>query len=668
VQSPLPQNPAWGDEDSDRLGCDGAGRQITKRYLQTDLDDENDFAYASTTPIVGFTTAFDKASNKLFERELHAENRSHLYEPISESGVPQGGYDSLDRLRQYQRGTLSNGTGGDDPLPAGGSIAVDSEITLPGTDKDRTYDLDGVGNWKKTTFDAVTGGAGVDHRTHNGTNELIRSKGSVPTVQFQYDQNGNLTRDGLRQYKWDAVNRLVECKRNSDDDVIGTYTYDAMGRRIRKVIPDLSGGDGGLSGDIPAGTTDYIYQGVQCIEERDGSDEPVRQYVWGRYIDELIQMRESPYDSPVDRLMLSDLLYRGTALVDADSGDIVEAYDTDAYGNTLIFVASDGGDWWSPDATQGKNPTCPFIFTGRRYDPETEIYFYRARYYVPELGRFISKDFNDYSDGPNCYEYTISAPTVLLDPLGLEVTYPAADKCKDCCCLLIQLVYDPRSKQGQGYRDAQGQLFAGNTTITQSIDALVATNDFKKHCATYVRIEVSNVNAGEFRGFDKLKEDIAKALTNDECKNGVKHILVFGHASIESGRVAWPTEKGRVSDPNRKYAEAGTDRIERFTIHEPVMDAEGKNAVTLREALMAHDKAKNTLTQIDLEACYSGGDATRLINGELGAVRMGGYRGFVGFGKSPPKAPRESDKRYYGPRGPNSRRYVWPPGKVLKIK
>jgi RHS repeat-associated protein len=171
------------------------------------------------------------------------------------------------------------------------------------------------------------------------------------------------------------------------------------------------------------GTTDYIYQGVQCIEERidvDTFDTPVRQYVWGRYIDELIQMRESPYDSPVDHLMLSDLLYRGTALVDADSGDIVEAYDTDAYGNTLIFILPDVGDWSGALAIQGDNPKCPFIFPGRRYDPETEIYYYRARYYVPELGRFISRDPIGYATSFNLYMYALDNPVRVTDAYGLD--------------------------------------------------------------------------------------------------------------------------------------------------------------------------------------------------------------------------------------------------------
>ena len=135
VQSPMPVNPAWGDVSSDRLGYDGAGRAITKRYLSSALNDAN--GYSDPTSVVGLTTAFDRASNKFYERALHAENRSHLYEPFDSIGLAAGGYDSLDRLLQYQRGTLasSGGSGGG----GGGSIAVSGSttlsITLPNTDQ-----------------------------------------------------------------------------------------------------------------------------------------------------------------------------------------------------------------------------------------------------------------------------------------------------------------------------------------------------------------------------------------------------------------------------------------------------------------------------------------------------------------------------------------------------
>jgi RHS repeat-associated protein len=116
----------------------------------------------------------------------------------------------------------------------------------------------------------------------------------------------------------------------------------------------------------------------------------------------------------------SDLLYRSEALTDA-SGDIEEAYDTDAYGNTLVFSGPGEDDaWFTDDDTPSDQPACEYIFTGREYDPESQIYFYRARYYHPPLGRFISRDPKDYVDGLNLYEYVRSHPTVSLDPNGTD--------------------------------------------------------------------------------------------------------------------------------------------------------------------------------------------------------------------------------------------------------
>ncbi len=73
--------PAWGNQSSDRLGYDGSGRMITKRYLAGGINGGTG-AYNNTSAVVGFTTDFDLSSNKLYERHLHAESRSHLYEPF----------------------------------------------------------------------------------------------------------------------------------------------------------------------------------------------------------------------------------------------------------------------------------------------------------------------------------------------------------------------------------------------------------------------------------------------------------------------------------------------------------------------------------------------------------------------------------------------------------
>ena len=61
----------------------------------------------------------------------------------------------------------------------------------------------------------------------------------------------------------------------------------------------------------------------------------------------------------------------------------------------------------------------PFGFTSREYDAETGLAYYRARYYDPKLGRFISEDPIGFHGGDNFFVYAESNPTTLVDPLGL---------------------------------------------------------------------------------------------------------------------------------------------------------------------------------------------------------------------------------------------------------
>ena len=403
VQSDV-SNPSWGGQSSDRLGYDGAGRRITKRYLDATASASG---YTSTSAKVGFTTRYDHASNKDYERHLHAESRSSLY-PAR---------DSLNRLREYQRGTLEEN---DD-----GSVSVDTAIALPSTDAQRSYDLDGVGNWQKTIYTPVGGGATTQVRRHNGVNQLTRF--GATDVTYDHGDNtgddarqgsGNIVDDGRREYLWDALNRLVQVTdkdKTSPNDVVAVYTYDAAGRRIRKVVTN-----GGIPSDSGLnGTLDFLYTGVQCIEERNGSDAAQRQYIWGTYIDELIRQDELVGGSPPVYYPLTDLLYRNVGLTDSSKA-FQEAYDTDAYGNTLIFdAAGSGSNWFADDAGTTTDPKCCFLFTGRRYDPETQIYFYRARYYHPALGRFLSRDPVGYVDRMNLYEYVRSQPLRYTDSAGL---------------------------------------------------------------------------------------------------------------------------------------------------------------------------------------------------------------------------------------------------------
>jgi RHS repeat-associated protein len=63
------------------------------------------------------------------------------------------------------------------------------------------------------------------------------------------------------------------------------------------------------------------------------------------------------------------------------------------------------------------------MFTGRRFDYETGLYYYRARYYNPYIGRFLQTDPIGYGDGINWYAYCGNNPLAFIDPSGCWAYY-----------------------------------------------------------------------------------------------------------------------------------------------------------------------------------------------------------------------------------------------------
>ncbi len=154
--------------------------------------------------------------------------------------------------------------------------------------------------------------------------------------------------------------------------------------------------------------TKYVYDGDQCIAEYDGSDVQLRKYVYGPGIDQPICMIEVA-DANAAYFYHYDALGSVVALSDA-AGDTIQVYEYDVYGQV---AASD------------PNHTNPFLFTGRRLDPETGLYYYRARYYNPALGRFLQTDPIGYEGGMNIYAYCANNSTNCIDPSGLAWEDPA---------------------------------------------------------------------------------------------------------------------------------------------------------------------------------------------------------------------------------------------------
>ena len=174
---------------------------------------------------------------------------------------------------------------------------------------------------------------------------MVERSGPVPEEEL------NLT--------YDYENRLVEGS-VPERGLTLNYSYDPFGKRLSKTVN--------------GSTKYYLYDNEDIIVEYDAVGSLTASYLHGQGIDE-------PISSSLPGLTGQSIYYTfdglGSVVELTDgSGNVVESYKYDSFGNIE-----------TPPATGN-----PYTYTGREYDSESGLYYYRARYYDPAIGRFITAD------------------------------------------------------------------------------------------------------------------------------------------------------------------------------------------------------------------------------------------------------------------------------------
>ena len=373
-----------GDGGDEYIGLDRFGRIVDQRWTTSGGTAADRFQYG-----------YDQDGNVLYKNNLVFSLASELYHP---NGTGNGlGYDALNRIVSFTRGTLTASNGTLDTV-----TVANQDTNLP--QHTETWNLDALGNWTGSSAISIDGTN--QSRTVDSRNRYT-AVGSAPVTS---DNIGNVTQDetGLK-YVYDIWNRVVKVE-NSTGGVLETYTYDAFGRRIT---------------ETPNGQTtkDLYFDASKVIEEQQAGT-TTNQYVWGLgYVNSLVLRDDNSSGGNYGKtgsglgrrlFVQQDADWNITSLTDT-SGNVQERFVYDPYGRVQVV---DKSTWNS--STDSFNWL--YHFQGGRQDSISGLVHFGTpgRDYSTTLGRWTEPD-SGYIDGANVYQGDGSNPVANTDPKGAYI-------------------------------------------------------------------------------------------------------------------------------------------------------------------------------------------------------------------------------------------------------
>ncbi|MBV6390143.1 MAG: hypothetical protein JNIBNLAF_01809 [Nitrosomonas europaea] len=255
---------------------------------------------------------------------------------------------------------------------------------LTGTAQDQTYtytrnqvqEITGQ-SWTNDSYQWTGYTNGTKSYTANGLNQYTAAAGATLT----HDTKGNLTGDGVWTYTYDLDNQLISANKTGSTN---SLAYDGAGR-LRQTT---------LAGTV----TGLTYDGVDLVAEYNSGGTLLRRYVHGPGVDEPLVWYEGTTTTNKTWLYQDQL---GSVIGTANS----------AGTSTAIHSY---GPYGEPNIATGIR----FRYTGQQFLGSLNLYYYKARFYSPALGRFLQTDPIGTADDLNLYAYVGNNPINLTDPSG----------------------------------------------------------------------------------------------------------------------------------------------------------------------------------------------------------------------------------------------------------
>jgi len=349
---------------------------LQRRQDGTSAPDQVEFGYDPANQLTLATMKSTDPTPVILKRYGYAYDLAgnRIGEQIDDSATLFS-YDNMNRLMGQSPGGL---------VRVAGSVNEPATVTVQGIGAPVT-----TGNTFQTqvTPDPTTGYITIVARDPSGNTRTytyqIPSSTGV-TRSFTYDANGNLaskTEAGTTTtYDWDATNRLAAIRQGAS--VLASYSYDGIGRRATKTASGV--------------TTAYVYDAGEIAEAQPSTGGAIS--FWHGFVDQHLARRDESGS-------VAYLSYDHLGSVTQVTNTAASTTSSRRYDSWGGFSAGAGG--------------LEYGFTGRERDSESGLYYYRARYYDPAQGRFLSEDPLGISAGPNRYAYAGDNPVNMVDPSGL---------------------------------------------------------------------------------------------------------------------------------------------------------------------------------------------------------------------------------------------------------
>ncbi|MDE7275033.1 MAG: hypothetical protein K2N95_18640 [Lachnospiraceae bacterium] len=269
-----------------------------------------------------------------------------------------------DRLEKYQKhGTTRYGYD---------SMRRLAKVEYPDATEEPFYDK--AGNRTRRLYN----GAEELHQYDKRNRLTAHTKGGV-TSQYEYDNAGNLLKDDRARYEYDAFNRNTKVETFNGNIQINRYDAEGLRHEMEE--------NGRL--------VSFIFRSDEVVAEESQEDRI-------RYIRTGVLLASDVESARTYYHYASDEMGSITHVVDSENEEILNRYEYDAWGNLT---------------TCEEKVHNRFKFNGQQYDPVSQQYYLRARYYNPVIGRFTQEDTYNV-DGLNLYAYCRNNPVYYVDPSG----------------------------------------------------------------------------------------------------------------------------------------------------------------------------------------------------------------------------------------------------------